>query len=60
VISPGGFKQRLNLKNGTSAAAIAVLAEKESVREMPKLIKVKIEVPMASSHLHVVEATARA
>jgi hypothetical protein len=59
VISPGGFKQRLNLKNGTSAA-VAVLAKKESVREMPKLIKVKIEVPMASSRLHVVEATARA
>ena len=59
MISPGGFKQRLNLKNGTTAA-VAVLAKKESVREMPKLIKVKIEVPMASSRLHVVEATARA
>lgn len=59
MISPGGFKQRLSLKNRTSSAAIAVLAE-ESVREMPKLIKVKIEGPMASFHLHVVEATARA
>lgn len=41
-------------------AASAVLAEKESVREMPKLIEAKVEAPMAASHVHLVEATAGA